>query len=196
MHKLLNFGCGLLSSILCCQPLWSQDNDIWEQISRTAVPTHHLHTLADIISDYESECERFQQSSMYASNHEPSSGLHIDPQAIYRVKIHDSGLEATVFQANPVCGDFGNIWRATGSIRTFILVNDAVFVNWLSGPPDTVRIDEHIVLVLPLDPEQCAYLDESIIVDVDNVCYGALIWEPIAGDFYGYGASSLLNLEI
>ena len=176
--------------------LFAQDADIIDQISRSAVPKTHLGTLLKIINEYQVECERFHTSEIYSEYIEPIPVLQIDPQSIYRIKVHQNGLEATVFQANPKCGKFGNIWRATGSIRTFVLVNDSIFENWLSGPPETLNIDGQIVLILPLDQEQCSYLDENVIVDVADDCFGALIWEPAAGDFYGYGTPLFLNLEI
>lgn len=178
------------------KPLSATPSEIIEQVSRSPIPVEHSILLAQILADYQAECERLHLSKMYNEYQSEHAPLQIDPQSIYRIKIHENGTEATVFQANPSCGNFGNLWRATGSIRTFVLVQETVFENWLSGPPETIRVDGQIILVLPLTQDQCSFLDESVLVDVDEECYGALIWEPTVEDFYGYGAPLLLHHEI
>ena len=175
---------------------WAQDNNLLDQINRTAVPNVHVEKLITILEQYQSECERLHTSDLYIEYKEPAPQIQIDPQSVYRIKIHSNGSEATVFQANPVCGNFGNAWRAIGSIRTFILVEDTVYENWLSGPPQTFRIEGQIIVVLPLTQDQCSFLDESVLVDVGDECYAALIWEPAAEDFYGYGTPLVLKHEI
>jgi hypothetical protein len=175
---------------------WAQDLSIIEQINRTSVPKVHLEKLVTILEKYQSECDRLYTSDLYIDYEEPAPKIQVDPQAIYRVKIHSSGSEATVFQANLFCGNFGNAWRATGSTRTFLLVGDTVYENWLAGPPQTLKIDGEFVLVLPLTSDQCSFVDESVLVDANDECYAALIWEPTAEDFYGYGTPLMLNHEI
>ena len=60
----------------------------------------------------------------------------------------------------------------------------------------TLKIDGEFVLVLPLTSDQCSFVDESVLVDANDECYAALIWEPTAEDFYGYGTPLMLNHEI
>lgn len=190
-----------LGLILCffifsLKPIVAMPIEILEQISNSSIPEEHTVLLAQILDDYHTECERLHLSKMY-SEHQPEDPiLHLDAQSIYRIEIHQNGTEATVFQANPACGYLGNIWRATGSVRTFLLVGGVVYENWLSGPPQTLRIDGQIILVLPLTPDQCFFLDESVLVDLNDECYAALIWEPTGEDFYGYGTPLMLNHEI
>lgn len=183
------------ASALCAES-WAQDLSIIEQINRTSVPEVHLEKLFTILDKYQSECERLYTSDLYIEYEEPTPKITIDPQAIYRLKIHANGSEATVFQANLACGNFGNAWRATGSIRTFLFVGETVYENWLSGAPQTMKIDGQFILLLPLTQDQCFFLDESVLVDVDDECYAALIWEPTAEDFYGYGTPLVLKREI
>ena len=196
MYFFRQFGFILFIFIFSLKPVVAMPVGILEQISNGSIPQEHTTLLAQILADYEAECERLHLSKMYIDYQNEYPILRLDPQSIYRIKIHHNGTEATVFQANPSCGYLGNIWRATGSIRTFVLVEDMVFENWLSGPPETFRIEDQIILMLSLTQEQCSYLEESVLVDLDDDCYGALIWEPVAGTFYGHGKPLLLNQEI
>lgn len=185
----------VLASALGTQS-WTQELSIIEQINRTSAPKVHVEKLVAILEKYQSECERLYASDLYVEHMEPAPNIKVDPQAIYRIKIHSNGSEATVFQANLFCGDFGNAWRATGSTRTFLLVGDTVYENWLSGSPQTLKIDGQFILVLPLSSDQCSFVDESVLVDVNDECHAALIWEPTAEDFYGYGSPLVLKHEI
>ena len=104
------------------------------------------------------------------------------------MKIHKSGLEATIFYASLDCGRLGDVWGATGAIKAFVLVDDLVFENWLSAPPETVILeDKEVVLILPLLRDDCNNLDNQSIIETSDGCYGAVIWNEEIESFFGHG---------
>ena len=174
--------------ILNCRPLLATDSGILDQLSKVPIPELHFTLLDEIIAEYKQECDRVSLSNLYFSKVDVVAELYINPRSIYRVKIHKSGLEATIFYASMDCGRLGDIWGATGAIKAFILVNDLVFENWLSAPPETVVLeDKEIVLILPLLRDDCNVLDTQSIIETSDGCYGAVIWNEEIESFFGHG---------
>ena len=145
------------------QLIVAANSSILDQLSKVPMPENHVSLLAEILSEYQQECDRISLSNLYFSEVDTVAELYINPRSIYRMKIHKSGLEATIFYASLDCGCLGDVSGATGAIKAFVLVDDLVFENWLSAPPETVILeDKEVVLILPLLRDDCNNLDNQV----------------------------------
>ena len=170
------------------QLIVAANGSILDQLSKVPMPENHVSLLAEILSEYQQECDRISLSNLYFSEVDTVAELYINPRSIYRMKIHKSGLEATIFYASLDCGRLGDVWGATGAIKVFVLVNDLVFENWLSAPPETVILEgKEVVLILPLLRDDCNVLDTQSIIETSDGCYGAIIWNEDIESFFGHG---------
>lgn len=170
------------------QLIVAANGSILDQLSKVPMPENHVSLLAEILSEYQQECDRISLSNLYFSEVDTVAELYINPRSIYRMKIHKSGLEATIFYASLDCGRLGDVWGATGAIKAFVLVDDLVFENWLSAPPETVILDDkEVVLILPLLRDDCNNLDNQSIIETSDGCYGAVIWNEEIESFFGHG---------
>ena len=143
------------------------------------IPNSHLRYLMGLIDDVSYNCGEIRPA---ISENELKNRLE-------RFPIHKSGTQATIYQKTYDCSGRGDIWAATGTIETLILVNNQAYMATVAAPPSTVEIEEVIYLWLDLDPSQCAYVDDWIIINQRAGCVVPFTWEAELEVFYGHGTA-------
>tara|TARA_B100000212_G_C27225196_1_gene469048 strand:- start:118 stop:696 length:579 start_codon:yes stop_codon:yes gene_type:complete len=154
---------------------YATGGDFVSQLDEMDLPEAHVFYIKQLLFERESEC----------LSHGIDLQLEIDPSAIYRLLISDTGDRATVFHAVLDCVGIGNIWGSTSGLQTFVLVGDRVFVGWLAAPPQRKIIEGSTVLLFTLDASQCQTDIESVYDSAQN-CFSILRWLPEKQQFYGY----------
>lgn len=141
------------------------------------IPNSHVRYLMGLIDDVSYACGEIRPT---ISENELKNRLEYFP-------VHQSGTQATIYQKTYDCSGHGDIWSATGTVETLILVNDQAYLATVTAPPSTVEIDEVVYLWLDLDPSQCAFMDDWIIIDQRVGCVAPFIWDTELEVFYGHG---------
>ena len=154
---------------------YATGGDFVSQLDKMDLPKAHKSYIMQLLFERENQC----------LSHGIDLQLEIDPHAIYRLLISDTGDRATVFHTVLDCVGIGNIWGSTNGLQTFVLVGDRVFAGWLAAPPQRKIIEGSTVLLFTLDASQCQTNIEVGYESAHN-CFAVLRWLPEKQQFYGY----------
>ena len=154
---------------------YATGGDFVSQLDKMDLPEAHRFYIKQLLFERESQC----------LSHGIDLQLEIDPSAIYRLLISDTGDRATVFHTVLDCVGIGNIWGSTSGLQTLVLVGDRVFVGWLAAPPQRKIVEGSTVLLFTLDASQCQTNLETVY-GVTHNCFAVLRWLSEKQQFYGY----------
>ncbi len=142
-----------------------------------ALPHSHRLLIEEIAIDHRLICEDKLGQRFYLEGGAVfADGFIVNPYTVSQLKVSKTTKATIFFQDFECAGD--NLWRATGSIQVFILLNNKIFKAWVSGPPHVIAKEGVPILILPQHEAVCRNYNLT-----SSNCSSAFSWDDKNSEF-------------
>lgn len=138
------------------------------------LPYNHVKIIRVITDDHRETCyQRLESRLKEGETLLSDSEFVVNPFTISQAKVSTS-TKVTIFIRNFSCAG-ENLWKATGTIKAYVIARNNVFTAWVSGPPFIIRDRKKYILVLPQHQALCS--------DLDHICQSLATWDNLEQSF-------------